>query len=187
MAAMSRASSLASIRSQTRYAVTNRTSNARTTRPRRPLRSIATSLRASRSKPSQPRGFPIDRACQLVPDRVDPQDSRSAIRDERSGISDSFNLLQLVQMMNIVPRELGGDPLWRELAVLWMRELALPLGGGHPLEHREIQPAERRVGVEGGRAVGVIVEEEPGVLIERLRDVAVLARGKTHPGRQGEL
>src|SRR5258708_9342138 len=90
-------------------------------------------------------------------------------------------------MMNVVARELRDHPAGCELAKFRVRECALALRGRKPLEHREIQPAEGGVGVEGGGAVGVIVEDQPSVLIERLRNVAVLAGGESRPRGQREL
>src|SRR5260221_2315501 len=48
------------------------------------------------------------------------------------------NLLELLQMMDVMPRELGRHPLRRQLAELGMGERSRALGGRHPLEHREV-------------------------------------------------
>src|SRR5258708_5930034 len=90
-------------------------------------------------------------------------------------------------MMNVVARELRDHPAGCELAKFRVRERAPALRGRQPLEHREIQPAQGGVGVEGGGAVGVIVEDQPRVLIEWLRNVAVLAGGESRPRGQREL
>jgi len=82
-------------------------------------------------------------------------------------------------MMDVVSRELRGDPCGRQPAELRMRERAIALRRRHPLEHRQVHPPQGGIGVERRRPVGVVVEEDPGVLIERLRDVDVLLIDKT--------
>src|SRR5262245_43641501 len=64
------------------------------------------------------------------------------------------NLLQLLEVMDIVPGQLLRDPLGRQRAVLGMREGPLPLRGREALEQRQVQTPQRQVRVERRRPVG---------------------------------
>src|SRR5689334_9324073 len=97
------------------------------------------------------------------------------------------DLLQLFQMMYVMAGELRGDPVGREVAVFRVLERTLTLRGRQVLEHRDVQPPQREIRVERGRAVRVCVRREPRVLIERLRDVAVLRHREPHAYRQPNL
>src|SRR5437899_5129828 len=97
------------------------------------------------------------------------------------------DLLQLLQVMDIVTGQLGRDPVVRQRSVLRMRERALALRRREPFEHRDVQTPKRRIRVERGGTVRVSVDRQPRVLIQRLRDVAVLRHGKTHADRQANL
>src|SRR3954452_16353229 len=95
--------------------------------------------------------------------------------------------LQLLEMMDVVAGHLRSHPLRGELTVLRMCERTRSLGRRHVAEHQDIQLPQRRVCAQRGARICLFVEWKPVVLRERLRHIAVLARGKSNARCQRKL
>src|SRR5687768_14017862 len=90
-------------------------------------------------------------------------------------------------MMNVVPGHLRGNPSDGQLPVFRVRERPVLLRVRKPVPHRDVHPAQRRVGIQRRSRIHPFIERHPGVLVERLGGVGVLRQREAGSGAEGEF